>query len=64
MRARIEPLDGCMPTIIQSAMHPFTMRCCRCGLEWEPQPAKGKEITAHRLDTQAKKHMQECGSYG
>jgi len=46
--------------IVQNAVPPYTMRCMRCGLSWEPEPAKSGTSkgahTDHSLNRAAHDH--------
>lgn len=45
--------------IVQDAMPPFTMRCMKCGVSWEPEPAKSGPHKGEHTDSSLNRAAQE-----
>lgn len=51
-------------SIVQNAIPPYTMRCSKCGKEWEPAPAKSGPQKGQHTDASLQRanddHYKEC----
>ena len=52
--------------IVQDAVPPYTMTCKRCGLSWEPEPAKSGPHKGEHTDASLNRaaHDHRCRALG